>query len=238
MANLRQRISGRAMRDVIRLGEGLIRHAARDGRRAYFDMAQFPWNRRFELEWSDIRAELDTVLRERAGIHPFQVVSEEQHTVTTDDKWRVFMFYIYGTPIEASCRRCPRTAELLATIPGLRNAMFSILAPGKRIPPHRGVYNGLLRMHLALKVPVPGDTCVIEVAGEERHWTEGRTLVFDDTLLHSVNNDTDQERVVLFADFERPLAWPLAAINKALIAYIGTSPLFRVPLEKFQRGEL
>ena len=150
MATLAQRVSARLMRECIRIGEGLIRRGARDGRQAYFDTAQYPWNRRFEEGWREIRAELDRVLEERDGIHPFHVVSEEQRPVTSDDKWSVFVFYVYGTQIDANCRRCPRTAALLAGMPGLRNAMFSILAAGKRIPPHRGIYNGLLRFHLAL----------------------------------------------------------------------------------------
>ena len=31
--------------------------------------------------------------------------------------------------------------------------MFSILAPGKRIPPHDGPYKGVLRYHLGLDGP-------------------------------------------------------------------------------------
>ena len=34
----------------------------------------------------------------------------------------------------------------------MMTAFFSILAPGKHIPPHRGPYKGLLRYHLGLQV--------------------------------------------------------------------------------------
>jgi beta-hydroxylase len=238
VATIGQRAWARLLNALLRIGETLIRHGARDGRQAYFDPALHPWSRELESGWREIRAELDAVLQDPKGVHPFQVVSEEQRAITDDDRWRVFVFHVYGTPIEANCRRCPRTAALLARIPRLRNAMFSILAPGKHIAPHRGIYNGLLRFHLALKVPQPAQSCVLEVNGEQRHWTEGRTVLFDDSFVHSVRNDTDQVRVVLFGDLERPLRWPLATMNRWLCAVLASSRVFRVPIEEFERGEL
>jgi hypothetical protein len=53
-----------------------------------------------------------------------------------------------------------------------------------------------------------------------------------------VRNDTDEERVVLFADFVRPLPGALGTANRAMLALLAHSPLFRRPLEKFERGEL
>ena len=69
--------------------------------------------------------------------------------------------------------------------------MFSILSPHKRIPPHVGPYKGVLRYHLALKVPEPADQCGITVHGVTRHWEEGKSLVFDDVWEHSAWNETD-----------------------------------------------
>ena len=37
----------------------------------------------------------------------------------------------------------------------MKLAFFSILAPGKHIPEHRGSLKGVIRYHLALKVPEP-----------------------------------------------------------------------------------
>ena len=36
-------------------------------------------------------------------------------------------------------------------------------------------------------------------------WTEGRTLVFDDTFHHEVWNDTNELRAVLLIQFRRPV---------------------------------
>ena len=56
--------------------------------------------------------------------------------------------------------------------------MFSILEPGKRIPPHRGPFNGVLRVHLGLLVPAPAEKCGLRVAGSEHFWQEGRAFVY------------------------------------------------------------
>ena len=94
--------------------------------------------------------------------------------------------------------RCPETMKALGKIPGLSTAFFSILSPGKHIPPHRGAYNGVLRLHLALQVPEPRDLVRIRIARQICHWEEGKCLIFDDTFNHEVWNDTAGYRVVLF----------------------------------------
>jgi aspartyl/asparaginyl beta-hydroxylase (cupin superfamily) len=55
------------------------------------------------------------------------------------------------------------------------------------------------------------------VGSELAHWEEGRSLVFDDSYPHEVWNDTDEERVVMFVDFARPLPFPLSVLNEAMI---------------------
>lgn len=232
-----ERNAERVMAVAIMAAEFVIRRTA-DGRRAYFDAAIFPWAAGLEAVWRESRAELDQVLAERDRIPPFQVVSEEQYSITNDAGWRVYVLSVFGHPIERNVARCPATARLIAGIPDLRNAMFSILAPGKQIPAHRGVYAGLLRYHLGLKVPADAASCEITVAGEKRSWREGATLIFDDSWPHSVRNDTPEERVVLFADFVRPLPWPVSWMNRGVLAMLARSALFTRPLEKFERGEL
>jgi beta-hydroxylase len=227
----------RAMLLVILAAEAIIRRTD-DGRRVYFDPAALEWTATLEAGWRGCRAELDNVLADRDRIPAFQEVSEEQYSITRDQRWKVYVLSVYGRFIERQAARCPHTTALLRGIPGLRNAMFSILAPGKAIPEHRGIYAGLLRYHLALKVPTDGQECSITVAGERRTWREGVSLIFDDSFPHSVRNDTAEERVVLFADFERPLPWPVSWVNRAVLALLGQSPLFKRPLDKFERGAL
>ena len=100
----------------------------------------------------------------------------------------------------AVCVRCPQTAKLITAIPGMFTSFFSILSPGKHIPPHRGPCNGLLRARLGMIVPEPAEHCRIEVGSEIRHRQTGKVIVFDGTYRHQVWNDTDGTRVVLFLD--------------------------------------
>jgi ornithine lipid ester-linked acyl 2-hydroxylase len=187
----------------------------------------FDWVPGLEAEWKTIRVELDDVLSYRDELPNFQDISIDQASITDDDGWKTYFFFAYGFRSEANCARCPQTAALLDAIPGLTTAFFSILAPGKKIPEHRGPWRGVLRYHLALKVPEPADATGISVGGQTAHWEEGRSLLFDDGFEHHAWNDTDGVRVVLFVDVIRPLRSPVAQLNQALIWAIGRSPFIQ-----------
>jgi ornithine lipid ester-linked acyl 2-hydroxylase len=187
----------------------------------------FPWIPGLEAEWKTIRAELDDVLSYRDELPNFQDISIDQASITDDDGWKTYFFFAYGFRSDANCARCPQTAARLEQIPGLTTAFFSILSPGKRIPAHRGPWRGVVRYHLALKVPEPAAAAGISVGGEVAHWEEGRSLLFDDGYEHHAWNDTDGVRVVLFADVIRPLRPPADQVNRALIWAIGRSPFIQ-----------
>ncbi|HET6874513.1 MAG TPA: aspartyl/asparaginyl beta-hydroxylase domain-containing protein [Acidimicrobiales bacterium] len=187
----------------------------------------FDWVTGLESEWKTIRAELDDVLSYREQLPNFQDISIDQASITDDDGWKTYFFFAYGFRSDANCARCPRTAALLDAVPGLTTAFFSILAPGKKIPEHRGPWRGVLRYHLALKVPEPADQAGINVGGEIAHWEEGRSLLFDDGYEHFAWNDTEGVRVVLFVDVIRPLRRPADQFNRALIWAIGRSPFIQ-----------
>jgi aspartyl/asparaginyl beta-hydroxylase (cupin superfamily) len=193
----------------------------------FYAAADFPWVVSLEANWHAIRAELDDVLARRDELPNFQDISTDQYHLTDDDRWKTFFLYGYGFRSDANCARCPETARLVEAVPGMTTAMFSILAPGKHIPPHDGPYKGVLRVHLGLVVPEPVDRCGIRVGGEVAHWREGASLVFDDTYTHEAWNDTDGTRVVLFLDVIRELRPPLSTLNRWLIAAIGYSPFIQ-----------
>ena len=89
-----------------------------------------------------------------------------------------------------------------ATIPGKApSAFFSILRPGKHIPPHTGVTNTRAIVHLLLVVP---GQCRFRVGGETREWVEGEAFAFDDTIEHEAINESDKDRIVLIFDTWNP----------------------------------
>lgn len=199
-------------RKVKRLGQRGIRRLANFiGRQSLigdvpvFNGAGLPWVSDLEAAYPAIRRELDAVLALREHLPPFQSISPDQRNIAHGDRWKVFLLYGFKLRSEANCRRCPETASVLAGIPNLLSAWFSILAPRTVIPPHRGISKGIIRAHLGVVAPRDRANCWMRVGDRVQHWADGRCFVFDDTYEHEVHNDTDQERVVLIVDVERPM---------------------------------
>jgi beta-hydroxylase len=92
--------------------------------------------------------------------------------------------------------------------------MFASLAPGSRLNPHRDPYAGSLRYHLGL-VTANSDACYISVDGEKYAWRDGEGILFDETYIHYVENNTRVNRIVLLCDVERPLrSGAIRALNR------------------------
>lgn len=216
--------------------EWLITHCSRDGRRTFFDSSDFPWIEAIEAGTPAIRRELDQLLLRRDEIPNMQDVSENQKYLTQGEQWKTYLLYLYGRCVKENCARCPETTRLLQRIPGMKTAMFSILAPGKHIPQHYGPYKGVLRYHLGLIVPKPESLCRIRVGQDVRSWAEGRSLVFDDRHPHEVWNDSSEYRTVLFVDFVRPLPWPLDPINRVAIWAMSLTWFVRDAIRRARRA--
>jgi beta-hydroxylase len=187
----------------------------------------FAWTASLERDWRLVRAELEQVLRAREQLPSFHEILDEVRTITTDDRWKTYWLLSAGMDCSENQLQCPETTRLLKQIPGASTAFFSILAPGKKIPPHRGAYNGILRCHLALLVPEPSEHVAIRVGNHICHWREGETLIFDDSFNHEVWNDTDGWRAVLFIDFPRPLRQPWHTMNRLFLGIARFLPLLR-----------
>lgn len=210
---------------------------ALDHEACFFDPARFGWIGAVEAGWRAAQAEAESLLRALDILPGFEDIQPAQQAVTNDGRWKVLPLLGYGHAIEQNLRRCPLTAQVLSHVPGLRSAMFSILLPGKVLPPHRGPYAGVLRYHLGLKVPRPESQCGITVGGHTRHWHEGHSLVFDDSHLHQAWNHSAQPRVVLFVDFDRPLPPALALRNQAFLLAIGESAFMLDGVRQWQAWE-
>jgi beta-hydroxylase len=218
---------------VLHAIEWLFARFSVHGDRAVFDAREFAWTRELEASFPAIRAELERLLARREPVPAFHEISPEQRAITDDDRWKTYVLHAYGARANRNCRECPETAAAAERIPGMQTALFSILAPGKRIPPHRGPYKGLLRCHLGLVVPGPSGAAHMRVASTDVAWEEGRALVFDDTFEHEVWNGSDGQRIVLFIDFLRPMYFPLAALNRAILRAIVKSNYGRESMQRF-----
>lgn len=192
-----------------------------------FDANEFAWTKPLEADWKKVRAELDLILKNQDQLPNFQDISKDQVTITQDNRWKTFFLYGYGYKMQSNCDLCPETTRIIESVPGMLTGFFSVLAPGKHIPPHRGPYKGLLRCHLALKVPEPADKVWIQVGDQTANWSEGRCIVFDDTYVHKVENNTDGTRVVLFLDVIRPMRFPGSLLNRLVLKLIRLSPFIQ-----------
>lgn len=183
----------------------------------FIDRAEFPWAKELEAKTDLIRAELLAALEtDRDQFSPYIAYNpgepvNQWRELNHSQRWSAYHLWRGGSPVKENLYRCPETAKALAVLPmaeigGLcPNAMFSALAPKTHIPPHHGETNARLVAHLPLIVP---DGCWYRVGFEERRWTVGEVLVFDDTIEHEARNDSDELRVVLIFDIWNPLLEP------------------------------
>jgi ornithine lipid ester-linked acyl 2-hydroxylase len=231
-----QRLRRERRRIVKQTGKKLIRSLANFlGRQSLVgdtpvvDSKHFPFLKPFTDNWRRIESEVAEILKYRDAIPVFQDVSPDQMRIATGKNWRTFILYGFGTRLEKNCKQAPFTTELLSNVPNLQSAWFSILGPNYHIPPHRGVTKGILRVHLGIKIPKNRDHCYLNLADKKISWKQGELFVFDDTYVHEVYNNTDEERVILLFDFDRPMAWPGRLANATFLALMKLTAYYQEP---------
>jgi beta-hydroxylase len=129
--------------------------------------------------------------------------------------WKRFYLKWYEEALPSALANCPKTVELLNTIPNVKGAMFANLPPGGKLVQHRDPYAGSLRYHLGLVVPKSPGECRIFIDGHAYSWRDGEDLLFDETYLHYAENTTSDDRIILFCDVERPLKTrAMTAVNR------------------------
>lgn len=118
--------------------------------------------------------------------------------------WSKFYLKWYGHTHKSALDHCPKTVELLNTIPMVNGAMFSILPPGSKLTRHLDPVACSLRYHLGLKTP-NSDDCFISVDGQTYSWRDGEPFIFDETYLHFAKNNSNEDRLILMCDINRPM---------------------------------
>jgi aspartyl/asparaginyl beta-hydroxylase (cupin superfamily) len=180
----------------------------------FYERSQFPWLAAIEAATDDIRAELLSVLADGpTTLEPYVALrdgapKDQWVELNHSRRWGVYFMWRAGVAEPEHIARCPRTVALLKDVPlwdvpgSGASVVFSILDAKTRIPPHTGVNNTRLTVHIPLVIP-PG--CNYRVGGEWRKWELGKAFVFDDTIEHEAWNDSDVPRAVLIFDVWNPL---------------------------------
>jgi aspartyl/asparaginyl beta-hydroxylase (cupin superfamily) len=192
----------------------------------FHDRKHFPALAELERQTDAIRAEFDSLIAAEAAEmvpyiqYPERVPLMQWKELNKSRKWTAIHLLRNGERVEVNARHCPRTMEAITKLPqpeipgASPNAMFSLLAPRTRIPPHTGVANTRLVCHLPLIVP---PNCGFRCGETRVEWRVGEAFVFDDTIEHEAWNDSDELRVVLIVDLWAPA---LSAAERVAVARV------------------
>lgn len=193
----------------------------------FFPRDHFPWFASLEAKTAEIRRELLSLLAQGdRGFRPYIAFDPTQPVnqwaeLNHSRRWSAWFFWEDGVRQDENCTRCPATAAALEALPLLDlpgkgpTALFSILEPGTRIPPHTGSSNVRTTVHLPLVVP---KDCGFRVGAETRVPEAGKAWAFDDTIEHEAWNDSEEPRAILIFDIWNPL---LTEAERAAVRVVG-----------------
>ena len=196
----------------------------------FHDREEFPELDGLEAATSTILAEFEALIAAEVAEavpyiqYPDHVPVAQWKELNKNPDWTAIHLLQNGRRVDANARHCPKTMKAIAALPqphvpgASPNAMFSLLAPRTRIPPHTGVANTRLVCHLPLIVP---PNCGFRAGATTVEWEVGKAFVFDDTIEHEAWNDSDRLRVVLIVDLWPPALGP--AEREAVAAVIGAA---------------
>lgn len=192
--------------------------------RAFFDRQDFDWIMELESATSSMREELLTVLQHPDELQPYVQLTTpdpaQWKELNHSRQWSSFHLYKGGERQAPQCSQCPITTAAIENLPLVYTPnhspeiFFSILKPGTHIPPHYGLANYKIAVHLPLIVPAD---CAIRVGNETRTWTEGRCLIFDDSFQHEAWNNSNELRAVLILEVWNP---QLSAAEQQAVAAV------------------
>ena len=166
--------------------------------------------------WETIRDEAIQLYKSKA----FELTKKPGSAASYDIGFRTFFkygwskYYLnwYGYTHESAKRSCPKTLEILKSIPSVNGALFSLLPAGSQLTRHLDPAACSLRYHLGLATP-NSDKAFINVDGKSHSWRDGKGFLFDETYIHYAKNNSDDFRLILMCEVERPMYLISGVIN-------------------------
>jgi len=130
----------------------------------------------------------------------------EKDTCEEDEKeeegWKVATISVGKTVGDIGKKYTPTLVDITQRH-GLMSVVVSHLPGETGIPPHVGYSSAVKRLMLAIEVPDDSHNCFLCVNGKKQIWKPGKTMLWDDTFVHSVKNLTNQRRIVVYMDVIR-----------------------------------
>ncbi len=197
---------------------------------AVFNSKDFPWTKTFRDNRQVILDEYKKYTNTYI-VPGYKKINTETSSCDVNGGWKTLFLRIYDTNTTIT-HLFPETMKLINEC-SCTLAFFSMFEPNTKLVRHRGVYKGLLRYHLPLIIPDEWDKCFINVNGRVLNWRIGEDLMFDDRFLHHAENNTNQQRVILFLDIKRDFKsiW-LNLLNTIVLKFIKSNDILIDTVEK------
>jgi aspartate beta-hydroxylase len=185
----------------------------------------FPWAPSLKASTAAIRGEYEAGMRAAVDVQPYVAagtIAQDWALLRGSLDWSAIHLYKQAreTPMLANF---PKTTHALGAVDLARidgapmEVFFSRLKPGAHIPPHHGLTNSRVTVHLPLIVP---NDCEIRVGRELTQWREGEVFAFDDSFEHEAWNRSGDDRVVLIFESHHP---DLTLLERSAVEHVFTA---------------
>ena len=162
-------------------------------------------------------------------------IGDDVHKTDNDETgWRIFTVSVGDAILPSAKRLVPALVSLQREFKDIvTSVVVSVLPPHTQIKPHVGYAKSVKRCMLGIDIPRDADNCFLCVNGTKQTWANGKVMFFDDTYVHAVRNDTDEERVVVYMDVQREtgVKW-LDGLTRWLTRKISGSSVIRAEIAK------
>jgi beta-hydroxylase len=187
----------------------------------------FPWLAGLEASWRTIRDEADrarslnVLAQDTRKLNPL--------SVPVIGAWELLPLRTHRGWVKPVAGHFPATVRLLRGIPRLRCADLAVLKAGSLIAAHRGTNWGVLRAHLALRVPGGVGRCELTFPADSvsQPWRDGEAFIFDDMHEHGAVNERSDDRLVLLIEVDRPLPQPARSVSRLALSAYRLHPVVR-----------
>ena len=184
------------------------------------DLAARPWHNCENLHWTkywtknidkiqeEILYQLPKISNQsRPYLQSNAKIETEIGKLYNSENWSAIHIYKNGFATEA-LEMFPELNKALSLTPtyGLthnpQEVFISKLSALTSIPPHFGLSNHSLTVHIPISIP--DRECKLTVNREEKSWSDHNILIFDDTYCHSASNPSNLDRIVLIFSIWHP----------------------------------
>ncbi len=175
---------------------------------AVFNASDYEWCGKLETAFETIKYEFLSLWNdpEISGVPYIDSASqldESWQPLIGSDNWTSLHLYKGTDSFQNIIDKVPNTHRALQDVPLLctkgvpREIVFSVLKEQQHIPPHFGLANTDMTVHLPL---LNLEDCAIKVCDGVYPWEEGKLFLFDDSFIHeSWNKGADTRVNLLFA---------------------------------------